>query len=610
MLDQNNRYRLIDSVMLFALVSAVYGRIIGYDFQHFYDDNWWVIYDEFIRGFSWNHIRTAFSSNAMGLYMPMQRLSYMLDYSLWGLNSSGFHFSNIILHLINGLLVYRLLIDLYRERLPALFAAAIFLIHPVQVETVAWITQRRTLLCMLFFLLAWEFYRRYCETAKERRWPAYGASVAFFLLALLSKSIAVILPVVLILYDICFLEKGRRIRIADKIPYVLTATVVVVMLLVYQSEPGGARVSSYYGGSPLATFYTMLTVYCRYLGMLIWPSHLSVVYAPQIRYEIDVWVGLSALLLSVVLLAGVKLFSVDRRRGLWVIFFFVGLLPVSQIVPIISLMNDRYLYFPLVGVAALAGFGAERLLQFFRGRRWLLAGTVLALPVLVLSAVSFERAAVWQNSLTLFTDAIKKEPKSDKAWEILGDVYQDSGKMDAACQAYERAVLLNSTNPDIMQRLGELYTNLDELDKGYSYLSRLVAARPDFVTGWASLGNNYLKRGDYGNAERAYLRAQELQPDAMQVVTLLGNLARIRERFDQARTLYMQVESKGWNQPETAYHLACVEAMAGRSEEALAWLEKALQRGLKGNDKFYDGQLSSIWEEPRFKDLLQQWEQQ
>lgn len=606
--EAHTRRQWLDFTILSMLAMIVYGRMVGHDFQTNWDDNWFILYNDSIRGFSLAHLRTAFTSFIVGSYVPLLSLSFMLDYLLWGYNPGGFHATNILIHTINALLIYRLFFRWYADRMLCLVGAALFLLHPVQVESVAWISDRKTLLAMLFFLLSWEGYCRYCAaTTGKARWWAYAATLTFFTLSLLSKSIAVIMPGALVLYDFCFHEEGKRLRLWDKIPYLAVAGVIAAVTMIGFSTPGGARVP-YHGGTLLATFYSMLPVFCRYLGMLFWPINLSAAYAPIIHHSMDATVTGAALLLCSVFLGGFWLFKKDRKLGFWVIFFFVGLLPVSQIIPTLAMMADRYLYFPMVGVAAIAGFGAVLLRKYLGSRSPVLLYFLLALPLVALSITSFQRAAVWRDSMTLWSDAAAKESMSDKAWGLLGDEYRYSGKNDLARLSYERGLALNPANNEILNGLGGLYTETGELEKGYDLLKKLLVLKPEYVTGWAELGTNYLKRGDFREAENAYKHAQNLQPEAMQVVTLLGNLERVRGRFDRAREYYLQVEAKGWNQPDTAYYLACVEAMAGNTKESLEWVEKALQRGFNDYDKLYeDQQLSSLSGNPHFTELIRQY---
>ncbi len=596
-------------LILGILVAAVYARSLGHDFISNFDDNWYILYNDAVRGFSWAHLQAAFSNFYIGHYAPLQVISYMLDYSVWGLAPGGFHLTNIIIHTINGMLIYRLFRRWQVDRLFALVGAALFLLHPVQVETVAWISQRKSLLSMFFFLLAWEGYCRYREAAPERGRLAYAASVAAFALSLLAKSMSVVFPVILLAYDHCFYGEKNRLWLKDKIPFVLAAGVVSGLTIYAQTpEIGGGGRAGYHGGSPWATLLTMVPVFCRYLGMLVWPAGLSAEYAPPIHHTIDATVLAAAFVLVGVAVLTFRLYRIDRRAGFWAFFFWIGLLPVAQIVPMIFLMYDHYLYLPIVGVAALAGTAAVWLRDRLGQSRRVVLFLLLGLPLLVLSVVSVQRLAVWRDCLTLWSDAVAKEPDSNKAWEHYGEALRVSGQVDAARQAYERGLKLGPSNTELLAGLGDLYTEEGELDKGLALLQKLLEIKPNYVTGWASLGNNYLKRGKYVEAEKAYKRAQNLQPEAMQVVILLGNLALEQGRLDLARDYYKQVEAREASNPLSAYQMACLESQAGRKDHALAWLEKALQSGYRDYGALRgDRRLSALWQEPRFNYLLQQY---
>jgi len=603
---RNNKRQLNDMLILVILVAVVYGRSISHDFISNFDDNWYILYNDAVRGFSWEHLKAAFSSFYIGHYAPLHIVSYMLDYSLWGLMPDGFHLSNLLLHAANGLLIYRLFWRWQEDRLFALFGAALFLLHPVQVETVAWISQRKSLLSMFFFLLAWEGYIRYREAGPGRGKLAFSASVATFTLSLLSKSMTVIFPVVLIAYDHWFCRDNNRLWLKDKIPYILAAGIVAGLTIYAQvPEIGDGGRAGYHGGSPWVTFLTMLPVFCRYLWMLVWPTGLSAEYAPPIHHTIDAAVLTSALVLSGMTILTVRFYRSDRRLCFWISFFWLGLLPVSQIVPMIFLMYDHYLYLPMMGVAALAGTSAVWLRTRLERFNRLVLYLMLGLPLLALSAASFQRLSVWQNSLTLWSDAVYKEPASGKAWGHYGEILMVSGQVDAARQAYERSMSIDPSNSQTLDGLGALYNSTGELDKGHSVLTKLVELKPFYVTGWASLGTNYVKRGNYAEAEKAYTRAQTLQPEAWQVMMLLGDLALVQGHLDRARVHYNQVEARGYNNPQNAYQLACVEAQAGHRDAALVWLEKAFQRGFNDYDKLQqDRHLSPLWQDPRFNYLI------
>jgi len=604
--------------LLFLLLASVacYGRILGHDFIFNWDDSFYVIDNEAVHGFSLDHIRTVFSSFYVGNYSPLQMLSYMLDYTLWGLRPGGYLFSNLLLHTLNGLLVYRLLLRLHGERLVATLGAAIFLLHPVQVESVAWVSQRKNLLAMLFFLLAWGEYIRYCRAEAGQAWRAYLRSVILFVLALLSKSMVIILPLFLLLFDRCYPAPGRRYRYLDKLPYLLVAAAVALLSLNSQMPDervwggGGGRLAAYHGGSALATFLTMLPVACRYLGLLLLPSGLSAEYDPVIYQTLTPTVVGAALLLVVVGLLTVRLVRLNPKLGFWSLYFWIGLLPVSQVIPLVTLMNDRYLYLPLVGGAALAAAGMSRLYRKWAGPGSGAGYLLLAVPLLLLAVASYQRTTVWADPVSLWSDTVKKVPGRASAWEKLGEAYHGANPplRREAVKAYQTALTLAPSSEITLYNLGVLNTELGEYEEAAASLKRLLTGNPLHVMGMAALGVVCQRQGKLADAELLFRRALELQPDALQVVRLLADLAYQRQHLDQAREYYLQLEGKGWGDATTAYRLAGSEARQGHREVALDWLSKALERGFReypelvGNRDF-----SGLRGDPRFQALLRRY---
>jgi 4-amino-4-deoxy-L-arabinose transferase-like glycosyltransferase len=302
---------------------------------------------------TWQNIKAAFCHFYFYNYAPIHLISYMFDHALWGMRPAGFIFTNIFIHAANGILFYFLLVKLSWRRLIAFIAALIFLIHPIQVESVAWISERKNVLSLFFFLVAFYCYHVYREREGRSHWEFYAFSLGALLLSLLTKATGVVFPLVLLAFDLCFPQnRNRRICLVDKIPFFLAAFATALITIKSQSPEIGGGTTSYHGGTPLTTLLTMLPVFVRYLGMTLWPTNLSPVYSPFIKTGFDLEVAASGLLL--VLVVGLGIFLYHRKRDLlfWLLLFFIGLLPVSQIVPLVTLMNDRYLYLPMIGASA------------------------------------------------------------------------------------------------------------------------------------------------------------------------------------------------------------------------------------------------------------------
>jgi len=598
----------VPAAILVAVTVAVYMRIIGHDFQLFWDDEKYVIANASVKGFSLEHLRNVFTTNYMGNYAPLHIISYMLDYSLWGMKASGFFLTNIVLHALNGLLFYAILIRLGFSRLQASFSAFVFLLHPVQVESVAWISERKNLLAMFFFLAGFISFLSYCKKERGEGKGAYLLSLAFFVCAILSKSVAVIFPLVLVLYDICYREKGERSRWqADKIPFFCAAAIMAWVTIQCQLPgempgAGGGRIP-YHGGSPFATFLTMLTVLPRYLQLVFWPTGLSAVYNPPIRTGFDGAVLGGVILVALLAVTGVMIFRRDRRPFFWYGLFFIGLLPVSQIIPIVTLMNDRYLYFPMLGAAA--GIGClVRLIENSGARR--VTGVVAAGSVLiVLPCLTFARAEVWKNDLTLWSDAATKAPNHYVALYGLAQALQNAGNLDAALPLYLRVVASNPRHLDTLDHLGALYRARNMPIEGRPYLLAVTRGYPKLAKGFVELGMNYYQTDELGEAEKAFRRAIELEPRSKDAIYHLGMISLRSRKLDAARSYFREAISLGFGNADVEYNLACVEALSGHPEEALRHLEAAFMLGFRDKVSILkDRDLDAIRPLPEFKRLV------
>jgi hypothetical protein len=443
------------AALLLLATFLVFSRIPWHGFLINWDDPAYVTANEAVKGLSLPHLRAAFTTFYVGNFAPVQIISYMLDYELWGMRAGGFLFSNILIHAANGVLFYFLLVRIQGRKLWGFAGAFLFLVHPVQVESVAWVSERKNLLAMFFFLVSFHLYIRYRAKGWRGGWTLYAFSIATFVLALFSKSVVVILPLALGMYDLCFnrQEGQREWLLLNKLPYIVAAGGVAMLTLLSQiPEFGSGGITDFHGGGPWATFLTMLPVLVRYLTMLVCPVHLSAVYAPPIKTAIDPAVVGSALLIVLLTVAGVSLYRHRRELFFWFSLFFIGLLPVSQVVPLVTLMNDRYLYFPLLGAAGLfAGLGCLAC-EASTGRWNIFVGTAIVTLLLPLPLISFNRAEVWKDSASLFRDATAKDPGNAMAWWGLGNAYLLQRELGPARSSLLTALKFGES-PDVLYNL-------------------------------------------------------------------------------------------------------------------------------------------------------------
>ena len=507
---------LLPILALIAVTFVIYSGVLSHDFVNTWDDDVYVTANEAVRGFSLSHLRAAFTQIYSGNYAPVQIVSYMLDYTFWGYRAGGFLLSNVVYHAINGILFYWLLIRIQKTQALALVAALLFLCHPVQVESVAWVSQRKNLLAMLFFLISFHCYLGYHERKGGKGWPHYGYALLFFMVSLLAKAITVIMAPIVVLYEQCFNNGNSwRRKILPAIPFFAAAVAMSLVTFVSQT-PGRAP---YFGGNPLSTVYTMLPIFVRYLRMVVWPSDLCASYTLPVRSVPDLPVLLSALFF--LLLGTGSIYLYHRRRDLffWFLVFFIGLAPVSQVIPIMTLINDRYLYFPMLGASVLL---AEALLIAYgiaAGRVRILTIAGVCAVVVAMSYLTFKQAAVWENSITLWSDVTGKYPGDTDAWNALGDSYLENGDRKSALSAYKNTIAACDSMSNCQyyeptfDRIGSIYRENSNLQEAREYFDGLVVKNPNYPGEYLQLAKIYYQLGDYQKARENIDKVLRIQPD-------------------------------------------------------------------------------------------------
>ncbi len=520
---------LIPCLLLAVAAFGLFWPALGHRFLINWDDQQYVVQNPAVRGITLEHLKAAFTHVYIGNYAPLQIISYMVDYELWGMKASGFIFTNILLHAANGLLFYLLLARLSGNKVWAFPAALLFLVHPVQVESVGWVAQRKNLLAMFFFLIGFWCYAVSGEEGRRRR-LLYVLSLVAFTLAMLAKSVAIILPLALVLFDLCYRERrGARELLVDKLPFLAIALVLGVVAIESQAAQFQGGRTSYYGGSPLATFLTMLPVLASYLRLVFWPAGLSAWYNPPVRSGIGVAVAGGALLCAALVVLGVVLYRKRRPLFFWYALFFVGLLPVSQIVPIVTLMNDRYLYFPMLGGTAFLARAAFGGLEW-GGLRQSGRGVLLAAAAVVVIAgygvASAERIGVWQDSYTLWSDAVEKSPNAALPHDCLGEaLLNERGEPDRAIEQFRIALGFRPQHTrqradlnaiyDYAQtynNLGAAYGSKGMVDAAIEQFSMAIQLNPGHARAYFNLGNALMNKGLVEAALRSFETAVRLDP--------------------------------------------------------------------------------------------------
>lgn len=413
---------------IIAVAFFLYASTLGHGFIFIWDDYKYVVNNSDVHGFSSANLKAVFSNYYVGNYAPLHLISYMCDYQLWGLDPLGYHFSNIAMHALNGILVYRLFTALEIPAGASLFGAVLFVAHPVQVESVAWVSERKNLISAAFFLLALLSYINYRNRINNLA-RDYSLSLIFFTCALLSKSAAVIFPLVIASYDLCYKRGGPgRLKIIDKLPFLFLSLAAGILAVLTQNRNAHINIGDYPGGTPTAAVWTMIPVFISYVGDLVCPFDLSPYYMVPVRRYIDTAVLLSIFVFVCMIIAGVRFCRRDNRMAFFTSIYVLSLLPVMQFIPIIStLKNDRYLYFPMIGAAGAAAIAASFLLRQDSGGIRNATAAIAVIVCVVLGSTAYRQSLIWKDNISLWKHALKQNPENMLAWLMLAKGYTKAG---------------------------------------------------------------------------------------------------------------------------------------------------------------------------------------
>lgn len=529
-------------IALVLVTFLVYCRTVGFDFVSM-DDYIYVAENPYVRsGLTLQNIRWAFTTTHASNWHPLTWLSLMLDTdtsrSLFGdeMPDAGFyHLVNVFLHTLNVILLYALLVKTTRAKWPSAFVAAAFAVHPLHVESVAWISERKDVLSTAFWLLTMLAYVRYVGTDENRRLKAYMLMLVLFALGLAAKPMLVTLPIVLILTD--YWPLGRTASqlsqtkqdngnsdphvgvtashlstIRDKLPlFVLAAASCAVT---YWAQATGGAVQSFDIRPIGVRIANALVSYIDYLLKTFYPVRLAAYY-PHPGTSIPIWqvVG-SALVLASVTLIAIRI----RKSYPWLIvgwlWYVITLIPVIGLIQVgDQAMADRYTYVPLIGIFISIAFGAPELFKGQKARQLLSATAAIAIATL--GICSYIQVGYWRNGVTLFERTIAvTSPQNVVALFNLGVAYQKQRCDDAkAAEIYKKAIRIEPRFLDAHFNLGNALTNLDRPAEAWREYQAALKLNPRNSSVYAAMGYLLAKNGRIDEACRQLKKALSINPN-------------------------------------------------------------------------------------------------
>ena len=575
------RKEIIICLFLVIATLAVYWQVTNHEFLN-YDDDIYITKNHHVRaGLTLEGIAWSFTAKDTGNWHPLTWVSHMLDVQLYGMNSGQHHMTNLLFHIVNTLLLFLVFKRMTGHLCRSGFIAALFALHPLHVESVAWVAERKDVLCAFFWMLTMYSYVRYVEHPEANR---YFLVLLFFMMGLMAKPMIVTLPFALLLMDYWPLgriqESGSSgqwtvvgeqwsgmlpgVQTAsftrlflEKAPlFLLAAASSIVTLHVQQS--GGAMTAL--NVLPMdVRIGNALVSYAGYLGKMFWPHEMAVLYPHP--GELPLWqiVVACLLLISISLLA----ISTAKRRPWFVVgwLWYIGtLVPVIGLVQVgMQAMADRYTYVPLIGIFIVIAWSVPELASG-RSHKKILLTTLAIIYLSVLMTVTYKQVRYWENSTALFKHTLNVTANNYIAHDKLGEALAEQNRTVEAIRHYSEALRIK---PDFVQaylHIGVAHASLGNSEDAVYYYNKALQIKPNYEKAHNNLGNAMAQQGNFEAAVYNYNEALKINPDYAGAHYNLGKIASNQGKIEDAIIYYKKTLQLNPIMTEALYNLSWIYA--------------------------------------------------
>lgn len=495
-------------VVLILSTIAVFWQVNQYDFIDL-DDSVYVLNNHHIQsGITSDAICWSFSTMYAEFWHPVTWFSLILDNQFYGLHAGGYHVTNIILHILSTLLLFWIFNHITGAIWKSAFVAAVFALHPLHVESVAWIAKRKDVLSGFFWMLTLCFYVYYTHKPVTKR---YLLVVSSFMLALMSKPMVVTLPMIMILLDYWplrrfALHKGNLMswQIKEKMPLFIFSGVFTVLTSIAQHNPYAE------GFTPGFRIARAVVSFVTYIEKMFWPDTFAVYY--PFSNQLPVWQVVVAVFL--IILISIAVFLIRRRQP----YLFVGWLWYAiTILPIIGIfkapaksISDHYTYLPAIGISVMMAWGIPLLFSSDDYRKKILFPVSFSIMI-ILSFLSWQQCGYWKNNMTLFSHALQVTKDNAIAHNFLARDLDKQGRLNESLYHFDEAIRIIPDYADAYFNQGNVYVKLGHYQKAIQYFNEAIRIKPHHADAYNCMGSAYAEMGQYHKAIQHFTEAIKLK---------------------------------------------------------------------------------------------------
>ena len=574
---------MIYVALTFATIIA-FEQVRNYDFVSFDDDEYVADNSNVKAGLTRESIAWAFTKASAHNWHPLTWLSHMLDCQLFGTNAGRHHLTNLLLHILNTLLLFAILKRMTNASWQSAFVAGAFALHPLHVESVAWVSERKDVLSALFWMLTIAAYLRYVNRPSIKR---YLILMVVFGLGLMAKQMLVTLPFVLLLMDYwplgrltvtgqtsCNKTDGPSLRrcILEKLPLLALAAAFSVMIYLVQQRTGTMK------NMPLLhRIGNVLVAYVGYIGKTLWPNNLAVFY-PHLGSTLPVWrISLAALLLLCITIAVV--WQIRQRPYLavgW--FWYMGtLVPVIGLVQVgLQAMADRYTYVPLIGLFMIIAWGVPELVQWLPYRKTSLSLSAVVL-LSALGVTTWHQVRYWRNSTTLYQHAIATAPNNWWAYDNLAVEFLNQNKLDEALTYFNQSLRINPNYAKAHSNLSVVLLSQGKFGEAIKHCTEALRIDPDYAEAHNNLGIALQSQGKLNEAIYHHQQAVQLMPNNANMHIILGKALQSQGKLNEAIVHYQQALRLMPNNADAHINLGSALLAQGQINDAVGHYNQALK---------------------------------